>query len=108
MIEDDFYSFLPVSPGAPDSMLPLQIVDVETYTLSPVTESSGLKGILLEVLGPYDTVVTQYRYQQGSNQYYSYVHDIQPDYPWIASAVLFIVLLLSVFKALGRSISWTP
>lgn len=81
-------------------------VGVETFSLSPVTSSEGLKGILLDVLGPYDTVVTQYKYQQGSNQYYSYVNDIQPDYPWIASAVLFILLLCCSFRFLGRCFSW--
>lgn len=81
-------------------------VGVETFSLSPVTSSEGLKGVLLDVLGPYDTVVTQYKYQQGSNQYYSYVNDIQPDYPWIASAVLFILLLCCSFRFLGRCFSW--
>lgn len=85
---------------------PLICVGIDTYSLSPVVSADGLKGVLLELLGPYDTVVTQYRYQQGSNQYYSYVNDIQPDYPWIASAVLFIALLLSLFHLLGRLFSW--
>lgn len=85
---------------------PLICVGIDTYSLSPIVSADGLKGILLELLGPYDTVVTQYRYQQGSNQYYSYVNDIQPDYPWIASAVLFIALLLSLFHLLGRLFSW--
>lgn len=81
-------------------------VGIETYSLSPIESAAGLKGILLDVLGPYDTVVTQYKYQQGSNQYYSYVNDIQPDYPWIASAVLFILLLCSLFHLVGRFFSW--
>lgn len=85
---------------------PVVCVGIETFSLSPIESSEGLKGILLDILGPYDTVVTQYRYQQGSNQYYSYVNDIQPDYPWIASAVLFIVLLWSVFRLLGRCFNW--
>lgn len=85
---------------------PLICVGIDTYSLSPIVSADGLKGVLLELLGPYDTVVTQYRYQQGSNQYYSYVNDIQPDYPWIASAVLFIALLLSLFHLLGRFFSW--
>ncbi len=80
------------------------LVGVETYALSPIESSTGLKGILLEVLGPYDTIVTQYRYQQGSNQYYTYVNDISPDYPWLASALLFIVLLWALFGILRRGI----
>lgn len=83
-----------------------ELVGIETFALSPVVSSSGLKGILLDILGPYDTVVTQYKYQQGNNSYYTYVNDISPDYPWIASAALFIALVLSVFSLLKRSMSW--
>lgn len=85
---------------------PVVCVGIETFSLSPIESAAGLKGVLLDVLGPYDTVVTQYKYQQGSNQYYSYVNDIQPDYPWIFSAVLFIVLLWSVFRLFGRCLGW--
>lgn len=96
----------PEDPSVLDvSEEPAVCVGVESYSLSPVTSSSGLKGVLLDVLGPYDTVVTQYKYQQGSNQYYSYVNDIQPDYPWLASAALFIVLIWSLFSLLRRSLS---
>lgn len=81
---------------------PLECVGIETYALVPVQSSTGLKGVLLDLLGPYDTVVTQFKYQQGNNSYYTYVNDISPDYPWIASALLFIVLLVSLFRFLGR------
>lgn len=84
----------------------LELVGIETYALSPITGSSGLKGILLDVLGPYDNVVTQFKYQQANNSYYTYVNEITPDYPWIASAVLFIALVLSLFGLLKRSMTW--
>lgn len=84
----------------------LTFVGVETFALSPITSSTGLKGILLDVIGPYDNVVTQFKYQQNTSSNYSYVNEVTPDYPWIASAVLFIVLLLSVFRAFGRCLSW--
>lgn len=95
-----------VSEPVEDLDEPVVCVGVESYSLSPVTSSSGLKGVLLDVLGPYDTVVTQYKYQQGSNQYYSYVNDIQPDYPWLASAVLFIVMIWSLFALFRRCLFW--
>lgn len=81
---------------------PIECVGVEAYALPPVESSTGLKGVLLDILGPYDTVVTQFKYQQGNNSYYTYVNDISPDYPWIASALLFIVLLVSLFRFLRR------
>lgn len=116
-VSDDESSDGQLAADPPDSLdVPLDVpvqtpeepvcVGIETFSLSPVESAVGLKGILLDVLGPYDTVVTQYKYQQGSNQYYSYVNDIQPDYPWIASAVLFILLLCSLFRLLGRCFSW--
>lgn len=80
--------------------------NVETFQLSPIEDSTGLKGVLLRVLGPYDNIVTQYRYQQSNNQYYTYVNEVTPDYPWIASAVLFIALLVSLFGLLKRSMTW--
>ena len=80
--------------------------NVETFQLSPIEDSTGLKGVLLRILGPYDNIVTQYRYQQSNNQYYTYVNEVTPDYPWIASAALFIALLVSLFGLLKRSMSW--
>ena len=92
----------------PQTNTPVELVldNVETFQLSPIEDSTGLKGVLLRILGPYDNIVTQYRYQQSNNQYYTYVNEVTPDYPWIASAVLFIVLLVSLFGLLKRGMSW--
>ena len=88
-----------------DDSSELELAGIETFALSPITSSSGLKGVLLDVIGPYDNVVTQYKYQQANNSYYTYVNEITPDYPWIASAALFIVLIISLFSLLKRSFS---
>lgn len=92
----------------PQTNTPVELVldNVETFQLSPIEDSTGLKGVLLRILGPYDNIVTQYRYQQSNNQYYTYVNEVTPDYPWIASAVLFIALLVSLFGLLKRGMSW--
>lgn len=66
---------------------------LQTYTLNPVTSASGLKGVLLDVLGSYDAIVVEHRYQNPNSSSYSYVREIQPDYPWIASVVVFVVVL---------------
>lgn len=105
----DFYSNLPsLSPSQTLVNAPAELIldNVETYQLSPIEDSTGLKGVLLRIIGPYDNIVTQYRYQQSNNQYYTYVNEVTPDYPWIASAALFIVLLLSVFGFFKRVFSW--
>lgn len=76
---------------------------VQVMALSPIESGTGLKGLLLDILGEYDGIVVQYRYQANTtNQNYTYVNEIQPDYPWIASAVLFIVLIWSIFVIGGR------
>ena len=106
----------PLEPGMGDLLLALvqnqqedglgDLVGIETFALSPIETSTGLKGILLDILGPYDNIVTQFKYQQSNNSYYTYVIEVTPDYPWIASAALFIVLLVSLFGLLKRSMSW--
>lgn len=69
--------------------------DVSVMALrDPVTaaDSNGFKAVILDLLGDYEGVVVEYSYenQQG---YTSYVREIQPDYPWIASAVIFLAVL---------------
>lgn len=97
----------------PDEPVQLDQVDtgwelegIEVYAMPPITSSTGLKGILYEVIGPYDTIITQYTYKQNGNNYYSYVNDISPDYPWLMSAALFVVLVFCVFRTLGGLLSW--
>lgn len=98
MILDSSYRFTSDSDLIFDEEYGVQVLE-----LSPVESSSGLKGILLDILGPYDGIVVQYRYQANTtNQNYTYVNEIQPDYPWIASALLFIVLIWSIFVIGGR------
>lgn len=84
-----------------------ELEGIETFSLSPVTpaDATGLKKVLLEVLGSYDNVVTQFRYIQEGSTRYTYVNEITPDYPWIFSAILFIVLIASVFR-IFRSVLW--
>lgn len=60
----------------------------------PVTsaDANGLKAVILDLLGDYEGVVVEYSYE-NTNGYTSYVREIQPDYPWIASAVIFLAVL---------------
>lgn len=105
---DDFEYYLleQLLPGSSDLIPPdAELINVETYALSPITSSTGLKGVLLDVIGPYDNIVTQFTYRQNSSTNLSYVNEVTPDYPWIASAALFIVLVFSLFSLLKRSFS---
>lgn len=65
-------------------------------------ESSGtLKSILVELIGPYNPVIVQYRYQTSTSGNYSYLREIQPDYVWWASAGLFALLIYCTFRLGG-------
>lgn len=93
--------------GSPsDESPPPELVDIQTFALSPITSSSGLKGVILDVIGPYDNVVTQYKYQQSNNSYYTYVNEITPDYPWIGSCLLFIAMVVCLFQLIRRMLGW--
>ncbi len=100
--EFDFFNHGPLF--APNVSSDYELVGVESYALSPIVSAAGLKGVLLDVLGPYDNIVTQYEYVQSGSTRPTYVNEITPDYPWIASAALFIVLLWSLFGLLRRGI----
>lgn len=90
-----------------ESPMDWELDGIETFSLSPITpaNATGLKKVLLEVLGSYDNVVTQYRYMQDGSTRYTYVNEITPDYPWIFSAIFFIVLIASIFR-IFRSVLW--
>lgn len=70
--------------------------------LAPVVPSntSGLKSVLLSILGNYDPIVAEYQYV-GSGSYNNYIREIQPDYVWLTSAAIFAILLYSTWRLLG-------
>lgn len=90
---------------SPDDVL----VGVEVYSLSPVgpEDATGLKAIMLELLGSYDAIVVEYEYRNQNNTYNSYLREVQPDYVWLCSAAIFLVLIYCVFRAGGALLSKT-
>lgn len=74
----------------------------------PTTEPSGtLKSILVDLIGPYNPVVVEYRYQNYNQSSYSYVREIQPDYVWWFSAGLFALLIYCTFRLGGALLRMT-
>lgn len=79
------------------------LTDVAMLTgLAPVTPSdaTGLKAVLLSFIGDYDPPIVQYEYTT-SNNYKSYVNEIQPDYVWICSFALIALFIFCLFKLGG-------
>lgn len=104
---DDVLSALPKSFGSPDVVSEdVVLTGISRVSVPPVTPSSttGLKAALLTVLGNYDPVVVVYQYNTSSSGYSSYATDIQPDYAWIASAVLLCLVIWCLFKMGGALI----
>lgn len=79
-----------------------EIVGVEVYSLSPVTpeDTTGLKSVLLQYIGDYDPVIIEYEYQ-NTNNYSSYLREVQPDYVWLCACGLLVVVLYSLMKLGG-------
>lgn len=101
---DEVLAALPESVGGPDVVNDdVVLTGVSRVSVPPVTPSSttGLKAALLTVLGNYDPVVVVYQYNTSSSGYSSYATDIQPDYVWIASAVLLCLVIWCLFKLGG-------
>lgn len=101
---DEVLSALPESFRSPDVVSEdVVLTGISLVSVPPVTPSSttGLKAALLSVLGNYDPVVVVYQYNTSSSGYSSYATDIQPDYVWIASAVLLCLVIWCLFKLGG-------
>ncbi|MBR3963041.1 MAG: hypothetical protein IKK14_05900 [Oscillospiraceae bacterium] len=86
----------------PDTDLP---VSVELLSVAPITPSdtSGLKAVLLSVIGDYDPVIVEYEYQ-NSNNYSSYLREVLPDYPWCASFLMLALFVYCIFRLGGALI----
>jgi hypothetical protein len=91
-----------VNPGSDDDMI-LQSVDV--YSASPITSDSttGLKSVVLGLIGSYDTIVTDYTYN-NNNGYVSHTIEVQPDYVWMGSFLLLCLILYCLFRLGGAMI----
>lgn len=75
---------------------------VNVYALNPITPegTTGLKSILLSLIGDYDAIVVEYEYA-SSNGYTNYLREVQPDYVWLCSCAIFLVVIYSVFRLGG-------
>ena len=101
-------SLAPEPSADPEVFFSTQEADeIVVYALDPITSANttGLKSVLLGVIGPYENIVTEYRYMNNNQSAYSYLREITPDYPWFGSLAVFLVLLFSVFR-IGGNLLW--
>lgn len=87
----------------PDTDLP---VEIELMSVAPVTpeDTSGLKAVLLSVIGDYDPVIVEYRYQNSNQTSYQYLREVLPDYPWCASFLMLALFVYCTFRLGGALI----
>lgn len=91
------------SPAAvqfPDQMIGTSVMATSEMRSVTPQQSNGFKAVMLTFLGNYDTVVTDYTYQNTSG-YYTHVIDIEHDFAWICSAGILAILLFCTFRFLG-------
>lgn len=71
----------------------------DTRVVSPVvpSDANGFKAVMLNLIGDYDAIVNEYSYV-SSNGYVNYIREITPDYVWMISAGIFIVVLWCIFR----------
>lgn len=79
------------------------LTDISLYSVSPIEseDTSGLKQVLIGLIGSYDAIVVEYQYMNSNSSYYSYLREIQPDYVWIASFLLFALIIYCLFRLGG-------
>lgn len=77
-------------------------VGTSVYALNPITpsESSGLKAVLLQFLGDWDSIVVEHQYESAQG-YTNYVREIQLDYPWLCSAAILAIMIFCLFRLGG-------
>ena len=97
---------VPCYADEPDSVLrdPVQEVSTSTLRISS-NETSGFHAVILGLLGDYNPIVKDYTYQ-SSNGYISHSIEITPDWSWIASAAIFLVIIFCLFRLVGGLFSW--
>lgn len=82
------------------SEMRLMSVNVSSERIS-ADDANGFKAVVLDLIGDYETIITDYTYQSGSSGYYSHSIDITPDWSWISSASIFLVVVYCAFRLVG-------
>lgn len=63
-------------------------------------DTTGLHSIMLRLIGDYNPIVKDYTYT-STQGYTTHSIDIQPDWSWIMTCALFIVVIFCTFRLIG-------
>ena len=76
-----------------------ELIGVSFASVSPIEpeDTSGLKAVLLSILGDYDPIVVEYQYQNNNMTGYNYLREVMPDYVWCASFIMLALFILIIF-----------
>lgn len=79
-----------------------QEVSTEVLRIS-ANDTNGFHSVILGLLGSYNPIVKDYTYQ-STQGYTSHSIEIQPDYSWLASALIFLVVIYCMFRIIGTAL----
>lgn len=98
-VYNDYYTDVSVSPII-QTLPEGELLEVKSTTNRvSASDANGLKSLMLTLIGDYDTVVTDYTYQ-SSNGYTTHSIQIERDWSWIISAVLFAVVIYCTIRGI--------
>lgn len=71
-------------------------------------DTSGFHAVILGLLGDYNpiAVTTSYQYPSGTGYQTRYQVDVEPDWSWICTAAIFVVIIFCLFRLVGGLFSW--
>lgn len=78
----------------------LTSVDISKKRVS-ASDTSGFKAVMLTLLGDYETVVTDYTYQNQSG-YITHSIQVERDWAWIMSCAMFIMVIYCTFISCAK------
>lgn len=74
--------------------------DEVTVLRISANQTSGLHRIILTLIGDYNPIVTDHTYQ-NYNGYTQHAIDVTPDWSWISTCFLFVVVIFCTFRFIG-------
>lgn len=95
------------SSSSRSSDLVLQDIKTETLRIS-ASDTSGFHAVILGLLGDYNpiAVTTSYQYPSGQTYQTRYQVDVEPDWSWICTAAIFVVIIFCLFRLIGGLFAW--